>query len=128
MVHRKTHINNDGFKSASKVQGILAMDNKKETGDRQKADLPGASDGAGFPSAAEMAALTAQSDAASTVDEEEERRKTLPPAALRALAEAEERRKAAAKQAPAEPETGGRGGLDPARFGDWEIKGRAIDF
>jgi len=23
---------------------------------------------------------------------------------------------------------GGRGGLDPARFGDWEIKGRAIDF
>jgi hypothetical protein len=26
------------------------------------------------------------------------------------------------------PEIGGRGGADPARFGDWEIKGRAIDF
>ncbi|WP_412058839.1 DUF1674 domain-containing protein [Bartonella sp. DGB2] len=25
-------------------------------------------------------------------------------------------------------EVGGRGGKDPTRFGDWEIKGRAIDF
>ncbi|EHS50258.1 protein of unknown function DUF1674 [Rhizobium sp. PDO1-076] len=51
----------------------------------------------------------------------------LSPAAQRALAEAEERRK---RQTPAEPvpEIGGRGGADPARFGDWEIKGRAIDF
>jgi len=54
-------------------------------------------------------------------------RKTLPPAALRALKEAEERRKAAPPVERA-PETGGRGGEDPARFGDWEIKGRAIDF
>jgi hypothetical protein len=49
------------------------------------------------------------------------------PAAKRALAEAEARRAASA-----EPETalelGGRGGADPARFGDWEINGRAIDF
>ena len=52
----------------------------------------------------------------------------LPPAAQRALAEAEERRKA--EQTPNRPtELGGRReGLDPARFGDWEIMGRAIDF
>ncbi|KAA3516765.1 DUF1674 domain-containing protein [Agrobacterium vitis] len=53
--------------------------------------------------------------------------KTLSPAAVRALAEAEERRKAEQSQKPA-PEVGGRGGADPARFGDWEINGRAIDF
>ncbi|MGV0877924.1 DUF1674 domain-containing protein [Martelella sp. FLE1502] len=53
----------------------------------------------------------------------------MPEAAKRALAEAEERRRNAASAAgkPA-TELGGRGGLDPARFGDWEIKGRAIDF
>ncbi|MCP8895889.1 DUF1674 domain-containing protein [Shinella daejeonensis] len=54
-------------------------------------------------------------------------RKALPPAAVRALKEAEARRQAA-KPSPAAPEFGGRGGADPARFGDWEIKGRAIDF
>ncbi|MDE1994661.1 MAG: DUF1674 domain-containing protein [Rhizobiaceae bacterium] len=54
-------------------------------------------------------------------------RKPLSPAAKRALAEAEERRKTQAQPEPA-PETGGRGGADPARFGDWEINGRAIDF
>lgn len=53
----------------------------------------------------------------------------LTPAARRALAEAEERRKVAeAAASAARPEVGGRGGADPARFGDWEIKGRAIDF
>lgn len=53
----------------------------------------------------------------------------LSPAARRALAEAEERRRLLARQAcPAEKEVGGRGGADPARFGDWEINGRAIDF
>lgn len=55
--------------------------------------------------------------------------KTLTSAAQRALAEAEERRikaKADAKSLP--PEEGGRGGKDPARFGDWEVNGRAIDF
>jgi hypothetical protein len=53
----------------------------------------------------------------------------LPPAAQRALAEAEERRKqaeASAKDAP--KELGGRDGPDPARYGDWEKKGIAIDF
>ncbi|KQW28202.1 hypothetical protein ASE36_16000 [Rhizobium sp. Root274] len=57
----------------------------------------------------------------------EERARELSPAAQRALAEAEERRKKEAPLQPA-PEVGGRGGADPARFGDWEIKGRAIDF
>lgn len=57
----------------------------------------------------------------------EQPRKPLTEAAKRALAEAEERRRAEQKADPA-PEIGGRGGADPARFGDWEIKGRAIDF
>ena len=52
----------------------------------------------------------------------------LPPAARRALAEAQERRLAADAAAPAAREIGGRGGKDPSRYGDWEIKGRAIDF
>lgn len=56
----------------------------------------------------------------------------LPAAAQRALQEAEERRAAAAAIAEYETkaarEIGGRGGKDPVRFGDWEIKGRAIDF
>lgn len=51
----------------------------------------------------------------------------LNPAAKRALAEAEERRRQQTEQKP-QTEIGGRGGADPARFGDWEIKGRAIDF
>ena len=60
-------------------------------------------------------------------DNQADSRKVLSPAARRALREAEERR---AKAAEAEPpaEIGGRGGKDPARFGDWEINGRAIDF
>jgi hypothetical protein len=51
----------------------------------------------------------------------------VPDAAKRALAEAEERRRAAAD--PDRPkELGGRKGPDPARYGDWEKKGIAIDF
>ncbi|WP_246745760.1 DUF1674 domain-containing protein [Ciceribacter sp. L1K22] len=53
--------------------------------------------------------------------------KALSPAARRALAEAEARRRDATESQPA-VEIGGRGGSDPARFGDWEINGRAIDF
>lgn len=53
----------------------------------------------------------------------------LPPAAQRALAEAAERRAKAEAEAKALPvELGGREGLDPARYGDWEKKGLAIDF
>jgi hypothetical protein len=53
--------------------------------------------------------------------------KILSPAAKRALAEAEERRRNEKLQ-EMPTEIGGRGGADPARFGDWEINGRAIDF
>ncbi|PRD44065.1 DUF1674 domain-containing protein [Phyllobacterium phragmitis] len=53
----------------------------------------------------------------------------LPAAAQRALREAEARRQMLETEEKPEPrEIGGRGGKDPARFGDWEIKGRAIDF
>jgi hypothetical protein len=51
----------------------------------------------------------------------------LSPAAKRALQEAEERRKAQ-HELELPPETGGRGGAEPVRFGDYEINGRAIDF
>ncbi|MDE3175346.1 MAG: DUF1674 domain-containing protein [Pseudomonadota bacterium] len=50
----------------------------------------------------------------------------LPEAAQRALAEARARREA--EQAERAKEIGGRGGLDPARYGDWEVKGIACDF
>lgn len=57
----------------------------------------------------------------------------LSPAAERALSEARARREAeakaskdAAKEAPRE--VNGRGGLDPARYGDWEVKGIVSDF
>jgi len=54
-------------------------------------------------------------------------KKPLSPAAQRALAEAEARRRAA--HAPEPPaELRGRGGLDPVRYGDWEVKGIASDF
>jgi hypothetical protein len=53
--------------------------------------------------------------------------KPLTPAARRALEEAAARR-AARAEAPLPPEVGGRGGAEPTRFEDWEIKGRAIDF
>ncbi|MBU2962902.1 DUF1674 domain-containing protein [Citreicella sp. C3M06] len=55
----------------------------------------------------------------------------LPPAAQRALAEAAERRRTAEEDLARNPlpkEYGGRDGLDPARYGDWEKKGLAIDF
>ena len=55
--------------------------------------------------------------------------KPLTPAAARALAEAGARRRAIDEAAAAgKSEQGGRGGLDPARYGDWEIKGLTADF
>jgi hypothetical protein len=52
--------------------------------------------------------------------------RNLPPAALRALKEAAARR---AELKPASPrEFNGRGGPDPVRYGDWEVKGLASDF
>jgi hypothetical protein len=56
-------------------------------------------------------------------------KKPLTPAAQRALAEAAARRaerERAGQQSPAE--SAGRGGLDPTRYGDWEVKGMASDF
>lgn len=62
-------------------------------------------------------------------------KKPISPAAERALAEAAARRaerdRAAAQQQPqgSQPqESHGRGGLDPVRYGDWEVKGIATDF
>ena len=53
----------------------------------------------------------------------------LSPAAKRALAEAEARRVAyEAQQAKLPREIGGRGGKEPGRYGDWEIKGLTSDF
>ncbi|MER9333710.1 DUF1674 domain-containing protein [Mesorhizobium sp. M0293] len=55
--------------------------------------------------------------------------KTLTPAARRALAEAEARRvKYLEKEATAPKEIGGRGGKEPGRYGDWEVKGLTSDF
>ncbi|WP_249692233.1 DUF1674 domain-containing protein [Stappia sp. WLB 29] len=53
----------------------------------------------------------------------------LPPAAQRALLEAEARRREIDAKAEALPrEIDGRGGLEPTRYEDWEIKGLACDF
>ncbi|RST84581.1 DUF1674 domain-containing protein [Aquibium carbonis] len=55
--------------------------------------------------------------------------KPLSDAARRALAEAEARRAAYEAGAAALPkELGGRGGKEPGRYGDWEVKGIATDF
>jgi hypothetical protein len=48
-------------------------------------------------------------------------------AAQRALAEAQERRRLVAGDVRP-TEVGGRKGLDPVRYGDWEVKGIASDF
>lgn len=53
---------------------------------------------------------------------------SLSPAARRALEEARARREEADARARAARELGGRGGLDPVRYGDWEIKGLTADF
>ena len=53
----------------------------------------------------------------------------LPDAAKRALAEAAKRRRILdAKLAKQPKELGGRDGPEPARYGDWEKKGIAVDF
>lgn len=58
-------------------------------------------------------------------------RERLTPVAEQALAEARERRaEFERRQAEAthQREIQGRGGLDPVRYGDWEVKGLASDF
>jgi hypothetical protein len=57
--------------------------------------------------------------------------KTLSPAAQRALEEAARRRQEIdthAAEIAREKEFQGRGGLEPVRYDDWEVKGLASDF
>jgi hypothetical protein len=63
------------------------------------------------------------------VDKDAAERRPLTPAAERALAEAAARRAERDRIAGEQPkEAGGRGGLDPTRYGDWEISGLTSDF
>jgi hypothetical protein len=55
-------------------------------------------------------------------------KRPLPPAAERALAEAAARRAERDRNADRSREAGGRGGLDPTRYGDWEVNGLTSDF
>jgi hypothetical protein len=55
-------------------------------------------------------------------------RRRIEEAAARALAEAEARREQAATPVAETPEINGRGGTEPVRYGDWEVKGLASDF
>ncbi|MEO0636731.1 MAG: DUF1674 domain-containing protein [Pseudomonadota bacterium] len=59
-------------------------------------------------------------------------KKDLPPAAQRALAEAQARREAGQTEtresADLPKEINGRGGKEPTRYADWEVKGIAVDF
>jgi hypothetical protein len=56
-------------------------------------------------------------------------RRELSPAAQRALAEAEARRASIDRKSADQPkELNGRGGPDPVRYGDWEVRGIASDF
>jgi hypothetical protein len=56
-------------------------------------------------------------------------RRELSPPARRALAEAAARRAEIDRKSSEQPEeVNGRGGPDPARYGDWEVKGIASDF
>jgi hypothetical protein len=73
---------------------------------------------------------TDQTPAAPDTDEAlTDGKRPLPPAAARALAEAAVRRaQVEQEKTPAPTEIAGRGGLDPARYGDWEINGLISDF
>ncbi|WP_434054669.1 MAG: DUF1674 domain-containing protein [Roseibium sp.] len=71
----------------------------------------------------------APSLAAKVEDKPKKRFEDLPPAAQRALKEAEARRQEIdAKQNALPDEVNGRGGLEPTRYDDWEIKGLTVDF
>ena len=60
---------------------------------------------------------------------EPDTKRPLPPAAERALAEATARRAERDRKAAEQPkESGGRNGLDPTRYGDWEKDGLISDF
>ncbi len=54
--------------------------------------------------------------------------KDLSPAARRALEEAAQRRAAREAEFAVSLERGGPAGPEPTRYGDWELKGLAVDF
>lgn len=73
--------------------------------------------------------MTEQTNKTETADEGDTPQKLLPPAASRALAEAEARRREYREAEARLPrEIGGRGGKEPGRYGDWEVKGLTSDF
>lgn len=98
--------------------------------DREKPDEdPRSATPSASPSAA--AAPASPPQAGATGDEEPiaAPAKSLSPAAHRALAEAAARRAEIDRRTTDRPkEYQGRGGLEPARYGDWEVKGIASDF
>ena len=55
-------------------------------------------------------------------------RREMSATARQALEEAAERRRLATEAAARPKEIDGRGGAEPVRFGDWEVKGLAVDF
>ena len=64
-----------------------------------------------------------------TADAKPAAKRVLNSAAERALAEAAARRAERDRRPVDQPkETDGRGGLDPTRYGDWEVNGLASDF
>ncbi|KFC63438.1 hypothetical protein FG93_05946 [Bosea sp. LC85] len=70
-------------------------------------------------------------DQAAVPTSETDQTRSLSPAAQRALAEAQARRAEIDAKAAAvkrDKELNGRGGLDPVRYDDWEVKGIASDF
>lgn len=56
------------------------------------------------------------------------KKRLISPEAQRALKEAQERRKSEPNESVPLEIGGRREGKDPVRYGDWEMKGRAIDF
>jgi len=78
-----------------------------------------------MPTDATPAVLPATETAANRPGED----RSLSPASERALAEAAARRAARERDPPDRPkESGGRGGLEPTRYGDWEVGGMTSDF
>lgn len=75
--------------------------------------------------------MTGKSDGETPASDASVPKKPLSPAAERALAEAAARRAgidARAADVAKQREVNGRGGLEPVRYDDWEVKGIASDF
>ena len=73
--------------------------------------------------------MTDQTIKADTGPDRDLSQRPLTPAASRALAEAKARHEEYREREAALPkEIGGRGGKEPGRYGDWEVKGLTSDF